>query len=55
MKEEVAWYLATCQECQLVKVEHKHLVGLLNPLPLLEWKWEVITLDFIIGLQRTQK
>jgi hypothetical protein len=42
-------------ECQKVKVEHRHLVGLLQPLPILEKKWEVITMDFIIGLPRTNK
>jgi hypothetical protein len=38
-----------------VKVEHQHPVSLLQPLPILEWKWETISLDFIIGFPRTQK
>ena len=38
-----------------MKVEHQHLVGLLQPLPIPEWKWEVIYLDFIIGFPLTQK
>ena len=33
-----------------MKVEHQHLVGLLQPFPVLEWKWEVISMDFITGL-----
>jgi hypothetical protein len=37
-------------ECQKVKVEHKHTLGLLHPLPILEWKWEVVTIDFTIKL-----
>jgi hypothetical protein len=37
-------------ECQKVKVEHRHPVGLLQSLPVLEKKWEVITMDFITGL-----
>jgi hypothetical protein len=30
-------------------------VVLLHPFPILEKKWEVITMDFIIGLPRTNK
>ena len=37
-------------ECQKVKAEHMHPTGLLQPLPIPEWKWEVVTMDFIIGL-----
>ena len=29
-------------KCQQVKVEHQHPTGLLQPLPVPEWKWEVI-------------
>jgi hypothetical protein len=54
MKKDVADYIATCMEFQRVKVEHKHLVGLLQPLPILEWKWEVVTIDFITKLPRQQ-
>jgi hypothetical protein len=42
-------------ECQKVKVEHRHPMCLLQPLPIPEKKWEVITMDFIIGLPRTNK
>ena len=34
MKKDVANDLARCMECQLVKVEHQHPAGLLNPLPI---------------------
>lgn len=42
-------------ECQQVKEEHKHPAGLLQSLPFPEWKWEVITMDFIAGLLKTVK
>jgi hypothetical protein len=37
------------------KVEHKHSTSLLQPLPIPEWKWEVVTIDFITKLPRTMK
>jgi len=55
MKGEVAEYLAKCLECQLVKAEHQHPAGLLQPLPIPERKWEIISLDFITGLPKNAK
>ena len=42
-------------EGQLVKAEHQHPAGLLQPLPIPEWKWEVISLDFITRLPKNAK
>jgi hypothetical protein len=55
LKKEIAEYIAECMECQKVKVEHRHPAGLLQPLPIPEWKWDVVTMDFITGLPRTSK
>eukprot|EP00253_Pinus_taeda_P004696 PITA_04696 len=55
MKKEVAEYLARCLEFQQIKVEHLYPAGLLQPLPIPEWKWETISMDFITGLPRTKK
>ena len=52
MKNGVAKYIARCIECQNVKAEHQHPTGLLQPLTIPNWKWEVISLDFIIGLPK---
>ena len=38
---------------QQVKVEHQHPAGLLQPLPVPEWKWEVISMDFITRFPMT--
>jgi len=55
MKKNVAEYLARCLECQQIKAEHLHPAGLLQPLPIPEWKWETISMDFISGLPRTKR
>ena len=55
MKKEIAEYITRCMECQKVKVENRHLAGLLQPLTILEWKWEMVTMDFITGFPRTCK
>jgi hypothetical protein len=55
MKREIAGYITRCMEFQKIKEEHRHPTGLLQPLPIPEWKWEVVTMDFITGLPRTNK
>jgi hypothetical protein len=55
LKKEIVEYIAICMECQKVKAEHKHPAGLLQPLPIPEWKWDVVTMDFITRLPRTSK
>ncbi|RVX08378.1 Transposon Tf2-8 polyprotein [Vitis vinifera] len=54
MKRDIAQFVANCQICQQVKAEHQWPAGLLQPLPIPEWKWDNITMDFVIGLPRTR-
>ena len=55
MKREIAQYASRCLVCQQVKAEHQISVRLLQPLPILEWKWEHITIDFVTALPRSPK
>ena len=53
MKRDIAQFVAQCLVCQQVKGEHQRPAGFLQPLFILEWKWEHITMDFVTGLPRT--
>ena len=55
MKKEVVDFIARCLECQKVKDEDMHPIGLLQPLSIPKWKWEVVTMDFITNFPRTSK
>ena len=53
MKTEIAEYVSRCVICQQVKAERKKPFGLMQPLPVPQWKWEDITMDFVYKLPRT--
>ena len=55
MKKDVAEYVGRFYTCQHVKAEHQRPTGLLQPLPVLEWKWDHIMMDFVFGLSRTSR
>ena len=55
MKKDVAGYISRCMECQKVKAEHRNPTGFLQPLPIPEKKWEVITIEFITKFPRTTR
>ena len=55
MKREVAQHVAKCLVYQQVKAEHQRTAGLLQPLPIPEWKWDKITMDFFTALPRSPK
>ncbi|ONK55503.1 uncharacterized protein A4U43_UnF2330 [Asparagus officinalis] len=55
MRREIADYVAKCYTCQRVKAEHQRPAGTLQLLPISEWKWADISMDFIVGLPKTKK
>ena len=55
MKNDIREYVIKCLTCQHVKVKHQQLARLHQNIFIPKWKWESLTMDFIIGLPRTQK
>ena len=55
MKNDIVEYVSKCLTCQQVKVEHQVPSGLLNPIPIPQWKWDNISMDFISGFPLTQR
>ncbi|KAG7593905.1 hypothetical protein ISN45_Aa01g026930 [Arabidopsis thaliana x Arabidopsis arenosa] len=53
MKKDVARWVARCPTCQLVKAESQVPSGLVQSLPMPEWKWDHVTMDFVTGLPRS--
>jgi hypothetical protein len=54
MKQDIIEYFALCDVCNRVKAEHQKPAGLLQPLPIPEWKWDNAGMDFITGFPRTR-
>ena len=50
LEEDVLLHVRECVVLQRNKGENNHPVGLLQPLPIPEGKWESISMDIIIGL-----
>ena len=53
MKRDIADFVARCLECQRVKAEHQHPAGRLQPNLIPSWKWDIISMDFIVRLPLT--
>jgi hypothetical protein len=50
MKHEIARYVPECDTCRKVKADYMKPGGLLQPLNIPDWKWDDISMDFIVGL-----
>jgi transposase InsO family protein len=53
MKRDVVHFITKCLESQQVKADHHHSAGLLQPHDVPMSKWEVISMDFVVGLSLT--
>ena len=53
MKSDVVRLVNKCLVYQKVKIENQRLARTLQPLEIPEWKWESISMDFMVGLLRT--
>ena len=48
MKKDIVEYVSKCLTCQQVKAEHQVSSSLLNLIPIPQWKWDNITMDFFV-------
>jgi hypothetical protein len=55
MKREVAQYVSECDTCQRIKASHLKSAGTLQHLSIPSWKWDDISMDFIVGLPNTSR
>ena len=55
MKKHVGYFVRRCLTCQQVKAEHQKPTGLLQPLEVVGWNLEHITMDFVTHLPRTSR
>ena len=53
MKRDIVDFIAKCPNCQQVKYEHQRPGGTLQRMPIPEWKWERIAMDFVVGFPKT--
>ncbi|XP_070007810.1 uncharacterized protein [Nicotiana sylvestris] len=55
MKKDIVAYIARFLNCQQIKNEHQRNGGLLQKIEIPEWKWDGITMDFVVRLPWTQR
>ncbi|KAJ9558426.1 hypothetical protein OSB04_013040 [Centaurea solstitialis] len=55
MKKDIAYFVERCVTCLQVMIEHQRPYGKLQQLPIPEWTWEHVTMDFVTKLPRKPK
>jgi hypothetical protein len=55
MKREIDQYVSKCDTCQRIKTSHLKSARALQPLSIPSWKWDDISMDFIMGLPNTSR
>ena len=53
MKRDIVNFVSKCLTCQQVELEYQRPSRLLQQLPIAEWKWDMITKDFVSRLPCT--
>jgi hypothetical protein len=54
LAHDVECFVKSCRICQIAK-RHSKNTGLYTPLPVPKAPWEDVSLDFVLGLPRTQR
>ncbi|GJU83357.1 putative reverse transcriptase domain-containing protein [Tanacetum coccineum] len=55
MKANIATYVIKCLTCAKVKAKHQRPSGLLVQLDIPQWKWDNITMDFVMKLPKSSQ
>ena len=55
MKRDISDFVSRCLTCQQVKCEHQRPGGVSQRMPIPTWKWERITMDFVVMPSRSEK
>jgi hypothetical protein len=55
MKVDIAKYVAECDTCHRMKASYLKSAGVLQPLSIPMWKWDDISMEFIVGLPLTAR
>jgi hypothetical protein len=55
MKREIAKYVSECDTSWRIKASHLKSAGALQPLHIPSWKWDDISMDFIMGFPNTSR
>ena len=54
LEKDIARFVKKCVVCMMAKT-HGNNAGLYTPLPIPNMPWEEVSLDFVLGLPRTQR
>jgi hypothetical protein len=54
MKEGIISHVKSCDVCQLNKHENKPSLELLDPIPIPNGAWQIVTMDFIVELSKSE-
>lgn len=55
IKKDVDEFAYFCLTFHNSKIKHQKLSGLVQPLSITEWKWDNISMDFVVSLSKTTK